>query len=107
MEFVFNNMGKIIGVMAVLVVLALVGGMLTTVTGADQNAAKDNADKWAKELGAEVVGISCAKNDSDGDGYVSCTVRTKDNNIQQIECAKLITFNTGCRLPKFRVNQTQ
>jgi hypothetical protein len=53
-----------------------------------------NAERWATGLGYTVKGVSCSNRDSDGDGYVSCSLRA-DGPVFQLECAYM--FPTGCR----------
>lgn len=90
-------------IVGVLVVVLCIGNLITGISGADQKEAEKEAAQWASSLGIEVKGVSCAKTDTDGDGYVSCTVNSI-SGIQIIECSKAITINSGCRAPKFRTN---
>lgn len=98
-----------VGLLIVAIFVITIGWLVvkggTTLTGADQEAAEEAARTWASDLGIELKGVSCAKMDSDGDGYVSCTVRDGREQIHQIECTGLVTINSGCRQPKFRTNQ--
>jgi preprotein translocase subunit YajC len=65
--------------------------------------------------GREIIGVSCVKVDSDGDGYVSCTATVDlDNgpNVQEkmvaAECAGgFANFNEGCRPMKMTVPLNQ
>lgn len=86
-------------------VAAVFGGASCTcaanITGENHDKATAGARAWAKEMGLDVGGVSCANSDTDGDGYVSCTVSAKkpDGSVQivPVECAAAYTFNTGCR----------
>lgn len=56
------------------------------------------------------VTVICVDQDTDGDGYVSCTVSERravgDVKLHPIECAAVrqgCNANSGCRLPKNRV----
>ena len=73
-------------------------------TGLDQGAAQDNALQWAKTMGIENARATCVKMDSDGDGYISCTVMVNDQPVA-IECTGWLNINNGCRKPKFNINQ--
>lgn len=85
------------------IIVALAAIALTvSIFGVDRSTAEGEARAWAKALGLQVIGISCAKMDTDGDGYVSCSVNT-ENGVQQIECAGKLSINSGCRAPKFRI----
>lgn len=68
--------------------------------------AKTNARKYADELGYKVVGVACTSTDSDGDGYVSCSVRVDDRaDPLALECTRGdFTFTDGCKvaMPKMR-----
>lgn len=48
---------------------------------------------------------SCTNMDSDGDGYISCTVTGVDGRgslvERQLECARLFSFNSGCKPVRF------
>lgn len=68
-----------------------------------KNAAKKEAAQWAKELGIEFTGISCADYDSDNDGYVSCTLAMKSGETKQIECRGAYSIGHGCRDPKLNI----
>jgi hypothetical protein len=76
-------------------------------TGANKQQAEKNAKEWANEMGFEGAKIKCNKMDTDGDGYVSCSMN-HNGELTQVECAgeSLIVRNEGCRLPKpnLRVN---
>ena len=48
------------------------------------------ARSFAKDMGVEAVGVSCAKSDSDGDGYVSCAVNT-GQKILSLQCAARVS----------------
>lgn len=70
--------------------------------------AEAEARTWAKQMfGNDTVNISCASRDTDNDGYVSCTVSTRntkgDVTLHPIECAAMFTWNDGCRAPKMRI----
>lgn len=95
-------------VMIVLAILTLVGCIAFWAVGrADGQAsnAREQALQYAKDLGLadHVQGASCADKDTDGDGYVSCSISLKEGDrtrIQAIECATKWSRNEGCRVPK-------
>lgn len=68
-------------------------------------AATTDAKKFVAELGWDVSGIACADVDSDGDGYVSCTIAKKDGTNEFVECRGAYAFGHGCRLPKLRLDR--
>jgi hypothetical protein len=77
-------------------------------SGTEQkNTAKREATQWAKDLGLDFTGISCADYDSDHDGYVSCTLAMKNGETKQIECRGAYSIGHGCRDPKFSIRSTQ
>lgn len=63
--------------------------------------ATQTAKEWALQLGYNPTHVSCVNHDTDGDGYVSCTVRVKEQP-QPIgwECTGWNRYNKGCRTPK-------
>jgi len=65
----------------------------------------------ARSIGMTVHSAECMDTDSDGDGYVSCTVgseRPDGKGIEPIafECAAKYSLNKGCRLRSFVVKGT-
>lgn len=66
-------------------------------TGPSAHAA---AGMWAQEMGYKVQNVSCASTDSDGNGYVSCTLKTAgdQSTLISLECASGWAFTEGCRL---------
>ena len=67
----------------------------------DMTRVRDEAQQWLTEMGYQYYGYSCSNVDSDGDGYVSCTVNLKEHpDPLLIECR---AYNGhGCKgaLPK-------
>lgn len=59
----------------------------------------------------EVVGLSCVTQDSDGDGYVSCTVTIREGEgaveALALECSRF-TFGgrSGCRIAQPNIHTT-
>lgn len=84
--------------------LFLLVGCVTT--GSRTADATTNAKTWASSMGMDIKGVACSGVDSDGDGYVSCSVNMTDGSIRAVECgydqmdAMLIITgqNTGCKL---------
>lgn len=85
------------------VIAAIIAGRGCCVGPEQTKAAKREAQQWANDLGLQVTGISCTDIDSDGDGYVSCTVALKDGQTKQIECKGAYSFGHGCRDPKLTI----
>lgn len=61
------------------------------------------AREWADSMGMKDASVNCAAIDSDGDGYVSCTVANKEQSgtkLISIQCASAMTgcMNEGCKL---------
>jgi prepilin-type N-terminal cleavage/methylation domain-containing protein len=97
------TLAELMGVIAI-VSIVFVGVFATSCSGSGQrNAAKQEATQWAKELNLELTGISCADYDSDGDGYVSCTLAMKGGETKQIECRGAYSIGHGCRDPKISI----
>lgn len=74
-------------------------------TGAHKGIAEDEAREWAAELNLEVDAVTCREKDTDGDGYVSCSIKLKDGKLLERECAGArsggnLIRNSGCRDPK-------
>lgn len=74
-------------------------------TGAHKGVAEEEAREWAAELGMDLKSVSCVAKDTDGDGYVSCTLMLGDDTTKGVECAGARgdgtwIRNSGCRDPK-------
>lgn len=74
--------------------------------------ARKQAVLFAEDLNYKVLGVSCATNDPDGDGYTSCTVRVEPDTRIVLDCAydknSGIGKQTGCKEVRARaVQQTQ
>lgn len=65
----------------------------------DVEVAKGYARSYASDLGYSVIGVACTGTDSDGDGYISCTVRVKDDEPLILQCASgsAASFTAGCK----------
>lgn len=97
----------IIAIIAAITIPVLVG----MGRGSGANAQRE-LDAYAKALRYDVVAATCAGIDSDGDGYVSCTLRYRDGDrtaTEAVECASGASFTrtTGCRLAQPKVYQQQ
>lgn len=99
-----------------IVVTAIIGLVLLVVIFGMQGCNKageeatQDAIKFGKNMGENITGVDCVKYDSDGDGYVSCTLFLRDKPPFAIDCAahSLASWrNSGCRLqkPALRVQQ--
>lgn len=73
------------------------------VSGSSARDANAEAREWARNMGLDVQGVSCTGIDTDGDGYVSCSVSSKGPNgtqVHAIECARAFSWNKGCRVAR-------
>lgn len=69
-----------------------------------KSAAEEEAAKWADTLyPGKPHTQMCVAKDTDGDGYVSCTVVIDGGAPIARECAGRWTTNEGCREPKLRL----
>lgn len=66
-----------------------------------QRAERD-AKVFAQKIPGATGDVSCAKGDSDGDGYCSCTVFMEDGSMQNLDCGceKYALWNKkeGCKV---------
>jgi len=88
------------------VVLAFVAIAVSAFGGAcglNKKYADRNAERFIIQLGLDVKGVQCNGNDTDNDGYVSCTFAMADGSIKQFECAGWSYINEGCREPKLNI----
>ena len=99
----FTLIELIIVVVIVGVIVALAGKFLFRGCTSSSDEAEVAAKAYAQKLGLEVAGVSCTDQDSDGDGYVSCSISHKENgklSVQPVECAAKWSMNSGCKAPK-------
>lgn len=94
------------GLLAVATLLTLTA--CPNLTGRHKSVAEEEAKEWAAELNLEVDAVTCREKDTDGDGYVSCTIKTKDGKLLERECAGArsggnMIRNSGCRDPKMNL----
>jgi len=93
-------------VIAVVATICLVVGIVGMTACVDhKNEAESQARKWATSMGLDVKGVNCVNHDTDGDGYVSCTVSDANEKLHAIECTGKYTWNSGCRTPKLNLNR--
>lgn len=97
------NLGNIIFMVIVFVFAGIMYIKFTKST--DTHAITDNAKKFMSETGIS-GNVSCTGIDSDGDGYVSCTI-VSNGEMTPIECGYFI--NSGCRMtvPRINVNRNR
>lgn len=77
-------------------------------TGGHKSVAEEEAKMWAADLNLELDAVTCREKDTDGDGYVSCTIKTKDGQLLERECAGArstdnMIRNSGCRDAKIKM----
>lgn len=86
--------------------------LAVTLTGCfsiEKGYAESQAKQYAQSLGMKGATVNCVNMDTDGDGYVSCTIATPGPDgkmdLQPVECAANqngCNRNEGCRVPKLR-----
>lgn len=101
----------------IMIAVAIVGILLSLGAGAlgvgcnHKEEAEASAREWAGVMyPRKQTNVLCVKRDSDGDGYVSCTVSVASESgatpqMVAIECAAGMTMNEGCRVPKMNAVQ--
>jgi Tfp pilus assembly protein PilE len=101
----------LIEVMIGVIVVAVIGaGIVVSIpnyTGAHKRVAEDEARTFAKELDMPLKNVSCTRQDTDGDSYISCTFKMEDDTTEQYECTGAWTWNSGCREPKFNLKRNR
>jgi hypothetical protein len=82
-----------------------------TLSGDHTREAEKQGHAWGKELGLDVKAVKCAGSDSDGDGYISCTIvenlKNGETKLHNVECAGAYNLNESCRQPKLRMPGSQ
>ena len=104
MNYPGNNSNAGATIISIVVIVGLIivsaAGRACMVGPEQRRASEKEARTWAHDLGLNVERVVCNDNDSDGDGYVSCTLATKDGATQQVECRGAWSWGHGCRVPK-------
>jgi hypothetical protein len=105
----FNRDFKVINLFCGLVTLASIGIFVLIVlrivgtVASGSKGVPEQARTWATSMGLDAIGASCAGMDTDGDGYVSCTVSSREPGgtvkLTPVECA-VSYMPDGCRIPK-------
>ena len=90
----------IVAVLGLVVASACKGGVGRVV--GDKGAAQESLHEWADTLyGQGKWKGMCTEADTDGDGYVSCSIVVAGNVTPvPVECAGKLTLQKGCRTPK-------
>jgi prepilin-type N-terminal cleavage/methylation domain-containing protein len=94
-----KNGFTLVEVFIAVTVLVVVGAFLLRVTGAGGGeSVEKEASAFAKNISPDAK-VTCVDIDSDGDGYVSCTVFPPEGKPPvAIECASSYSPNNGCRI---------
>ena len=87
--------------------------VFSNVSDENSKKANDEARKFGVNMyGDALDGVSCVSADTDGDGYVTCSLAVKnkvsgDVTIVGVECAAAYNFagNSGCRPQVPRIRQ--
>jgi len=90
----------VIELLIVVAIVAILGGVVFGSVGScGSSGAKANkeAQAFGREMGLTVKGVTCMDYDTNGDGYVSCTLNTVEQGMLPIECARSWSWNSGCR----------
>lgn len=92
--------GLIFGSIVILIVFSIIFDVTMNITGKNKIEAEIQAKRYISEIypDKELIAVSCQNNDTNSDGYVSCTAKFKDGAKSYIECnGYCITNNCGCR----------
>lgn len=108
----FTLIERLIVVAAISIFLTVVAGGLAAAFHFNSSVAENAAQEFnTKMYRLKNPAVSCTNGDSNNDGYVSCTVVGEDKNGQVVEkyleCAKALTFNSGCRPTRLVFQNTQ
>ncbi len=100
----FDVVSFLVGVSVLMVFVGFGSTCVANGSGWHKERAERNAQQFLDELHLEHTGVSCVRNDTDGDGYVSCTVALSSHETLALECAGFNLFsifqNEGCREQK-------
>lgn len=104
-EKIIRKAFTLIELMIVFCLLAIVVVIGTCIATRVQKSyvSKDYAQEFSKQLDGVVTGTDCVDRDTDGDGYVTCTVFRKDKDPLSILCAAKWSLNKGCKMALPRI----
>lgn len=71
----------------------------------DHEKAETAAAEYAKKLPGSTGQVSCVPADSDGDGYVSCSIFMKKGPPTAVECRSLPYKAGGCKIAAVRIKR--
>lgn len=100
----------LIAVAVVGIILVLGSAFLIRSCSDSKEAAEEEARAYARSMNLNAKGVSCMTRDTDGDGYVSCSISVlgKDGSerVEPVECASRWSWNnSGCKVPMTRVQR--
>lgn len=100
----FQRGFTLVELVIVIVVLGIIGTVALGGLGVGASSRSSNATGYARDWARRFKGwsspvVECMGNDTDGNGYVTCTIGDGHGTVDQIECAAntVIEVNTGCR----------
>jgi prepilin-type N-terminal cleavage/methylation domain-containing protein len=93
---------ELIIVVSILGTIIAIAGFGILKCSSSQGVAEEEASAFALKMGMTIRGLSCMNRDTDGDGYISCTLNVvgKEGTTSPvpIECASRWSFNNdGCK----------
>jgi len=94
-----------VAIIGIIAAIAIFGIRSCAGWGSQSEDVEATAMRWAADMQIEnVKAVKCLDYDTDGDGYVSCTLSQKlpdgSSKLVQIECSSAFSWNEGCRFPK-------
>ena len=88
-----------------LVGVAIVAGIVANVVMGNEDAVND-AQNWSRPVPGATGGETTGR-DTDGDGYISCTVFRQNAEPLFIECASTLSASSGCRAQQPKLWRTR
>lgn len=100
---------SVVFVFAVLVIFSvLIVQIHANLSGGSKLKAEAAARDWLNAMyPGESHRFSCQDYDTDGNNYISCSVRVGERPPMALECAGTIGTLSGCRIPRFTVPPPQ
>lgn len=86
-------------IIIILIFFVIIGGTCATRFVSSQEKATAAAMRYREAFHPEwtQVTIMCQAYDTDGNGYVTCTIGAQGQRPESIECPARLSFNSGCR----------
>ncbi len=96
----FSVVEKLIGISIVLIIFATL--LVASVGKGVAFDSRQSARSWASQMypNERTTSVMCQTFDTDGDGYLSCSIRINEYQPIALDCPVIMSFNKECRMSR-------